>query len=110
MPAKPAFLALTAVTMLGMPVTTADRPQELVYVSHSTQRVCQLTGDFDRAAKKPTLSQTGKRFGVAGTDLGSSFEHKGKLFFLFGDTLGRPGYRDVLAWTESRRPTPKSLG
>jgi hypothetical protein len=52
----------------------------------------------------PTLSQTGKRFGVVATDLGSSFEHKGKLYFLFGDTWGRPGARDALAWTESKDP------
>lgn len=81
-----------------------DRKDELVYVPKSTKRICQLTGDFDRAAKIPTLSETGKRFGVLSTDLGSSFEHKGKLFFLFGDTWGRPGDRDVLAWTESHNP------
>src|SRR5262249_20989785 len=33
-----------------------------------------------------------------------SFEHKGKLYFLFGDTNGRPGDRDALAWTESKDP------
>ena len=37
--------------------------------------------------------------GVAATDLGSSFEHKGKLYFLFGDTHGRPSDRDAVAWT-----------
>jgi hypothetical protein len=78
--------------------------ETLVYVAGSTKKVCQLTGDFDRQLKKPTLSQTGKRFGVDGTDLGSSFEHKGNVYFLFGDTLGRPGARDVLAWTRNKRP------
>jgi hypothetical protein len=82
----------------------ASELEELVYVPSSTERVCQLTGDFDRAAGLPTLSQTGKRFGVVATDLGSSFEHKGKLYFLFGDTGGRPGDRDALAWTESTDP------
>lgn len=79
-------------------------PAELAYVPNSTRRVCQLTGDFDRASGRPTLNQTGKRFGVEGTDLGSSFEHKGKLYFLFGDTWGRGGDRDVLAWTASTNP------
>jgi hypothetical protein len=82
----------------------AAEPERLIYVPASTKRVCQLTGDFDRAAKKATLSQTDKRFGLWGTDLGSSFEHKGKLFFLFGDTVGRPGDRDALAWAESKDP------
>jgi hypothetical protein len=84
--------------------SSAPAQTDLTYVAHSTMKVCQLTGDLDRACKKPTLSQTGKRFGVKSTDLGSSFEHKGKLYFLFGDTWGRPGARDALAWTTSHNP------
>jgi hypothetical protein len=93
-----------ALAIFGVTVGYAAEPDELVYVPNSTKRICQLTGDFDRAANIPTLSQTGKRLGIDATDLGSSFEHKGKLFFLFGDTWGRPGARDVLAWTESNDP------
>src|SRR5947208_3596444 len=89
---------------LGLSAAPAGDPDELVYVPNSTKKVCQLTGDFDRAAGSATLSQTGKRFGVVATDLGSSFEHKGKLYFLFGDTWGRPGDRDALAWTTSTHP------
>ncbi len=85
-------------------VAAQPRGPEVAYVPGSTRRVCQLTGDFDRAARKKTQSETGKRFGIEATDLGSSFEHKGKLYFLFGDTWGRPGDRDVLAWTEGRDP------
>jgi hypothetical protein len=73
-------------------------------VPNSTKRICQLTGDVDRATGKPTLSLTNKRFRVLATDLGSSFEHKGQLYFLFGDTWGRPGDRDALAWTKSTDP------
>ena len=87
----------------GIGLSSADA-EELVYVPNTTQRICQLTGDFDRVSGVPTLSQTGRRFGVAATDLGSSFEHKSKLCFLFGDTLGRPGDRDALAWTNSTQP------
>lgn len=76
----------------------------LVYVPNSTVRVCQLTGDIDRATGHPTLSHTNKRFGLVATDLGSSFEHDGNLRFLFGDTWGRPGDRDVMAWTKSTDP------
>jgi hypothetical protein len=79
-------------------------PERLDYVPNSTKRVSQLTGDFDRAAGVPTLSRTRERFGVAATDLGSSFEHKGKLYFLFGDTWGRRGDLDAVAWTESADP------
>ena len=98
------LVILPALASIGLTWATAAEPVELVYVPASTKRVCQLTGDFDRAAGIPTLSQTGNRFGAGATDLGSSFEHKGKLYFLFGDTWGRPGDRDALAWTESVNP------
>jgi hypothetical protein len=91
-------------SIIGLARGEAAEPDALVYVPNSTKRICQLTGDFDRASRSPTQSQTAKHFGVEATDLGSSFEHKGKLCFLFGDTLGRPGARDVLAWTESKDP------
>lgn len=94
---------------IGVRSSPAAEAGELRYVPDSTQRVCQLTGDFDRAAGMPTLSQTDKRFGVAGTDLGSSFEHKGKLYFLFGDTWGRSGDQDVLGWTQSMDPSKITL-
>jgi hypothetical protein len=83
---------------------TAAGPDKLVYVPGSTKKVSQLTGDFDRPAGVPTLSQTDQRFGIVATDLGSSFEHKGKLYFLFGDSWGRPGARDAVAWAESTNP------
>ncbi len=79
-------------------------PAPLVYIDGSTKKVCQLTGDFDRERGAATLSQTGKNYGVPGTDLGSSFEHKARLYFFFGDTWGRPGSRDVLGWTTSNSP------
>jgi len=89
---------------IGISSAAAAQPDELVYVPNSTKKVCQLTGDFDRAIGIPTLSQTGKHFGVVATDLGSSFDHKGKLYFLFGDTWGQPGDRDAMAWTTSTHP------
>jgi hypothetical protein len=60
-----------------------------------TRKVIQLTGDMDRETRHITPNQTGKNFGIYGTDLGVSFLHDGKLYFLFGDTLlGLP----VVAW------------
>jgi len=47
---------------------------------HRTIKVAQLTG-------QSTLSQTKTQFGVVGTDLGQSFEHEGRVVFLFGDTI-----------------------
>lgn len=59
-----------------------------------TRKVIQLTGDIDRETGRKTLNETGARFGIYGTDLGVSFLHDGKLYFLFGDTnrlKGKPG-------------------
>jgi hypothetical protein len=59
-----------------------------------TRKVAQLTGDIDRETGQKTLNETGTRFGIYGTDLGVSFLHEGKLYFLFGDTnrlKGKPG-------------------
>jgi hypothetical protein len=49
------------------------------------------------------------RYGVAGTDLGVSFEHDGKLIFLFGDTVGKnafpySGKDDSFAYTLDENP------
>jgi Domain of unknown function (DUF4185) len=61
---------------------------------YGTRKVIQLTGDIDRETGQKTLNETGARFGIYGTDLGVSFLHDGKLYFLFGDTnrrRGKPG-------------------
>ncbi|MDQ3882578.1 MAG: DUF4185 domain-containing protein, partial [Thermoproteota archaeon] len=61
---------------------------------YGTRKVVQLTGDIDRETGQKTLNETGSRFGIYGTDLGVSFLHNGKLYFLFGDTnrrRGKPG-------------------
>ena len=63
------------------------RPPKL----YGTRRVVQLIGDIDRETGQITINQTGKHFGIYGTDLGISFIHNGRLYFLFGDTnRGRP--------------------
>jgi hypothetical protein len=97
---------ILAGTSRSEPPATGAR---LEYVAKSTQRVCQLTGDEDRARHEPTLSRTLSRAGVLAADLGSSFEHNGKLFFLFGDTWGKPGDWDSVAWTDSRDPEKVAL-
>ncbi len=63
--------------------TTSGR---IAYLRGTTQKVCQLTGEKDKEFDVPTLSRTVSRYGLTGTDRGYSFEHDGKLFFLFGDS------------------------
>jgi hypothetical protein len=76
--------------------------------------VCQLTGERDRERKVPTLNRTQTRFQLFGTDLGSSFEHQGRLWFLFGDTWPWPAAKpvtdsDSVAWTTDTEPEPEIL-
>jgi hypothetical protein len=62
-------------------------------------------GDQDRALGQPTENLTFTRYGLANTDLGASFEHHGKLWFLFGDSwpsggdAANPLCGDTIAWT-----------
>ena len=68
--------------------------------------MCQLTGEWDRHQNTFAFNRTESRFGVVGTDLGSSFEHDGRLWFLFGDTWPDVDGGDSVAWTTDRRPEP----
>jgi hypothetical protein len=72
----------------------------------SVTKICQLTGERDRQRNTPAFNRTESSFGVVGTDLGSSFEHDGRLWFLFGDTWPDPLSGDSVAWTTDRTPEP----
>lgn len=101
-------------------------------VPGSTQKICQLTGEYDFAEAAalgvapedvPTHNQTFSQAQLAGTDLGASFEHDGKLWFLFGDSFathhipgdpddvpsnsgdGNPLAADATAWSTDSDPT-----
>jgi hypothetical protein len=56
------------------------------------QKIVQLTGEFDRegwngtGTPKFAFNRTESRFGIIGTDLGASFAHRDRLYFVFGDT------------------------
>jgi len=56
------------------------------------RKVIQLTGEYDRegwdgyGTPPFGFNRTESRFGIRGCDLGSSFEHKNRVYFLFGDT------------------------
>ncbi|HXT44852.1 MAG TPA: DUF4185 domain-containing protein [Pseudonocardiaceae bacterium] len=79
------------------------------------RKIAQLTGEFDREGWNGTgtpnfaLNRTESRFGIIGTDLGSSFAHQGRLYFLFGDTWrvghGKPNDDlDAIAFSTDTTP------
>jgi N-acetylglucosamine-6-sulfatase len=96
------------------PTAPAQAPRRVQAMSPRGQarRLEQLIGDLDvtldaRGNAAPTAARTESRFGVAGTDLGYSFEHNGALWFLFGDTriTGQDrGAPDTVAFTTARDP------
>lgn len=74
-------------------------------------KVSQVTGETDRQRNKPTDNMTETRYGIRGLDLGASFEHQGKLVFLFGDTWpvgpnnsDRPVDGDAIAFSTDTNP------
>ncbi len=101
--------ATQATTTTEKPTTRATKEPTSTAVSvvrraaGGTQKICQLTGETDRELNQPTLNQTGSRFGVLGTDLGFSFPFEGKLYFLFGDTIGVHG-GDSIAYSTDAEP------
>lgn len=99
------FAALTA---FGL-VTSSGTPEEPRVFPGSARKIAQLTGDRDQPRGVATRSLTATRAHLTATDLGSSFEHAGKLYFLFGDSAGGPPNADALAWTSARVPEDVEL-
>jgi hypothetical protein len=92
--AKPGFAAAQSVS-----------GPALRYIAASTAKVEQLLGEEDKQLHQPTLSRTFTRYAIEGTDLGNSFEHDGRVYFLFGDTVGRLRHAlDTIATTDARDP------
>src|SRR5436190_20563063 len=78
----------------------------------STTRITQLTGGYDPEGK-PYLNDT-VPWRVAGVDLGANTEHKGKLYFFFGDVVPTRGAwppydSDLIAYTEASSPEPNGF-
>ncbi len=93
----------------GLKSDALDAPV-LTWITNSSVKLEQITADVDWAAlakgtNLPTASQTVSRFHILGQGLGYSFEDKGKLIFLFGDTISENttnwNYHaaDPLAWS-----------
>lgn len=75
---------------------------EVVYVRASTKKIAQIVGDHDNETDQPTENQTLTRYNLWGTDLGIPFQHKNKIYVLFGDVPGSD--RDPIAYTEDDDP------
>ena len=81
-----------------------------------TRKIVQITGDIDLGMGTRTLNKTGEKYGIFGTDLGSSFPHKGMLYFLLGDTrrsppCGQPPRDDLwdrIVYTFDRNPSDET--
>lgn len=84
-------LAAVLLAAVGMPAAAAPVPvlpspggaPRVAVERSATTRVTALTGTG-------SASDTGRRFGVEGTDLGHMIAHKGRVALVFGDTYGAP--------------------
>jgi hypothetical protein len=97
------LVSLALIGLAGSKLAIAAEGGKPVHIVGSTVKLEQLIGDYDKHRKAPTMNQTYKRYGIRGTDLGYSFEHEGKIVFLFGDTLGKQG-GDVMGYSETVEP------
>ncbi|GEM_PF-2404487 len=105
-PATPAASAPIAPKKNIAPASPPAKSQtHLSYVIGSTVKLEQLIGDEDKERNQPTRNQTFTRYGLQGSDLGYSFEHQGRAYFLFGITVGRfPRSLGTIAMAEASDP------
>jgi hypothetical protein len=104
-PAMPRTVLTLLALVAAWSTIRAQAPPRLTLVPGSTVKLEQLVGDHDKERRQATRSQTYSRFGVEGTDLGNSFEHDGRVYFLFGDTLGPlAGALDTIGVTDDTNP------
>jgi hypothetical protein len=103
-PAKPATPS-SPVPAKAAPTT--DHLHNLIFheAVGSTVKLEQLIGDQDKERHQPTSNQTASRYGVEGAELGTSFEHGGHAYFLFGDVVGNAlRWPDAMAATDTSDP------
>jgi Domain of unknown function (DUF4185) len=75
-------------------------PPEITRLAPAT-KINQLIGDFDRQFQRLTENLTFQRYQLPSTDLGVSFQHQGRTYVAFGDSVAS---RDPLAWSEDTDP------
>jgi hypothetical protein len=73
-------------------VTLPWQRAQVVTFRGRSEKVCQLTGDFDKETLQPTTNETDLHYGVAAVDLGFPVESSDGLFFLFGDSRPFPDH------------------
>lgn len=110
------FVILVCLSLLPPAWAQSTGNTALTYIPGSSVKVEQMIGDCDLQVKAKdgscsrTASQTTTRYNIDGTDLGSSFEHNGKVIFLFGDTISQDvsavnyGAGDSFAWSTTTDP------
>ena len=100
------MIVLGAMNPTGRSGAQATSPAPVIrFLAGSTVKMQQLLGETDKEKHQPTLSLTETRYGIRGTDLGNSFEHNGRVYFLFGDTVGRLDHAlDTIATTDATDP------
>jgi hypothetical protein len=84
---------------------TVKREVRLAYAANSTFRLCQLTHDWEPTPRPHPVNTSG--IGLIGTDLGVSVEHKGRVYFFFGDCVDSEGSEpdgDPIAWSTETDP------
>jgi hypothetical protein len=116
------FVILICLSLLPPAWGQSTGNTALTYIPGSSVKVEQMIGDCDwqvmakDGSCSRTASQTTTRYNIHGTDLGTSFEHDGKVIFLFGDTISQDvsaveyGAGDSFAWSTTTDPeAPLSL-
>jgi hypothetical protein len=103
------WAGLPALPLGSQVVSLRPGPQKL-----NTTRITQLTGGYD-PERKPFLNDT-VPWQVAGVDLGANTEHKGRLYFFFGDVVPTRGSgpwppydSDLIAYTQDSSPEPNGF-
>jgi hypothetical protein len=104
-PSKRVLLGEASNAKLTLGAAPSAAEPVLHYEAGSTIKVEQLLGEEDKQLHQPTLSRTFTLYGIEGTDLGNSLEHGGRVYFLFGDTVGRLRHSlDTIATTDAADP------
>jgi hypothetical protein len=75
-------------------------PRRVDWVAGSSAKVRQLSGERDNQLDVFTDSRTETNYGIIGSDLGASFTHNGRIYFLFGDVY--PVHEDPVRFLFSK--------